>query len=140
MNGNRPMSGIALAALVILGLIFVGGLILGGCWAYPQYHVWEQTMEGKAELQRATSNRMIAVQEAEAKLEAASKLADAEVARARGVAKANEIIGQSLKDNESYLRWLWIEQLSQPKPGQTVIYVPTEANLPILEAHRLGVK
>jgi len=49
------------------------------------------------------------------------------------VAKANKIIGDSLKDNESYLRYLWINGLSE-KDNNTVIYVPTEANLPILEA------
>lgn len=46
--------------------------------------------------------------------------------------KANEIIGDSLKDNEAYLRWLWIEELSTTQ--NQVIYVPTESGLPILEA------
>lgn len=60
-----------------------------------------------------------------------------EVNRAMGVAKANAIIGDSLKNNESYLRWLYIEGLKE-KVGSEVIYVPTEAGLPILEAgHRL---
>ena len=68
-----------------------------------------------------------------AKKESAQLLADAEVTRAEGVAKANKIIGDSLKGNESYLRYLWINGLSE-KDNNTVIYVPTEANLPILEA------
>jgi len=42
-------------------------------------------------------------------------------------------IGNSLKDNEAYLRWLYIEALKE-KQGAEVIYVPTEAGLPILEA------
>jgi hypothetical protein len=50
------------------------------------------------------------------------------------VAKANQIIGQSLKDNEAYLRYLWIDKVDSTK-GQ-IIYVPTEAGLPILEAGR----
>ena len=75
--------------------------------------------------------------DAEGRLAAASKLADVEVARAKGVAQANQIIGDSLKDNEAYLRYLWITDLSSNNRSPTVIYVPTEANLPILEATRL---
>ena len=85
-----------------------------------------------AEFVQAEQNRKITVLEAEAKLEAAKSLAAAEIQRAHGVAEANKIIGDSLKDNESYLRWLWIENLD--KGGNSVIYVPTEAGLPILEA------
>jgi len=118
--------------------IFFGVLILmiGGCWALPHYRIFSQRMEGQAELQRALSNRQIAVAEAEAKRESAGKLAEAEVIRAEGVAKANKIIGESLQGNEAYLRYLWIQNLEQGQSGQ-VIYVPTEAGLPILEAGRL---
>ena len=70
--------------------------------------------------------------EAEAKKESARALAEAEVIRAEGVAKANSIIGESLRGNESYLRYLWIQTLNDNP--QNVIYVPTEAGLPILEA------
>ena len=38
-------------------------------------------------------------------------LAQAEIERAKGVAEANRIIGDSLKGNESYLRYLWISGL-----------------------------
>ena len=61
-------------------------------------------------------------------------LASAEVERAKGVAEANKIIGESLNGNDAYLRYLWIERLGQN--GQDVIYIPTEAGLPILEAGR----
>ena len=57
---------------------------------------------------------------------------EAEIIRAKGVAKANMIIGESLKNNGSYLRYLWIQTLNDNP--QNVIYVPTEAGLPILEA------
>ena len=55
-------------------------------------------------------------------------MAEAEVIRAEGVAKANRIIGESLRGNESYLRYLWIQTLNDNP--QNVIYVPTEAGLP----------
>ena len=108
--------------------------ILGGMWGCPQYNVWQQRLAGKAELAKAEFNRQIAVQEAKAKEESAKLLADAEVIRAGGVAKANAIIGSSLTNNEAYLRYLWIHNISESK-GE-IIYVPTEANLPILESMR----
>jgi len=43
----------------------------------------------------------------------------------------------SVEGNESYLRYLWIDHLDKVT-GQ-IVYVPTEAGLPILEAGR-GVK
>lgn len=74
------------------------------------------------------------VAEAEAKQEAATALAAAEVERAKGVAEANKIIGDSLKGNDAYLRYLWVLGLTDG--SSETIYIPTEANLPILEATR----
>lgn len=105
-------------------------------WGLPTYNVWRQTKAGEAALGRAEQDRQIAVQEAKAKQESAKMLAQAEVERAKGVAEANKIIGDSLDGNDSYLRYLWIQGLNDGS-GE-VIYVPTEANLPILEAERLA--
>lgn len=69
----------------------------------------------------------------EFELTKAKKDAEIEIARAQGVAKSNEIIAGSISDN--YLRYKWIEGL-QANDDMTVIYVPTEANLPIMEAGR----
>ncbi len=110
-------------------------LILVGMWGCPQYEVYEQHLKGEAELKRAEQNRKITIQEAQAKEESAKSLANAEVIRAEGVAKANQIIGNSLRGNESYLRYLWIDGLHTQQ--QQIIYVPTEAGLPILEAGRI---
>ena len=117
-----------------LGTAFLVFLVAGGCWGLPHYSVWQQGLAGEAELKRASQNRQIAIQEAEAKLASAGKLAEAGVERAKGVAAANKIIGESLKDNEAYLRWLWIDALNNPNKGQEIIYIPTEAGLPLLEA------
>lgn len=119
-------SGIALGVLV---LFLVCG---GGCIAYPHYQVYQQRLAGEAELERATANRRIETLEAEAKRDASKMLAEAEIERAKGVAEANKIIGESLKGNESYLRYLWIQGV-QDSDAQR-IYIPTEAGLPILEA------
>ena len=121
----------------ILGFVMLL-LLIGLCWGshagWSCYTVWSQRKEGEAELARAESNRQIKSLEAKAVYESAKHLSEAEVIRAHGVAEANKIIGDSLKGNESYLRYLWIDGLQNTK-GQ-VIYVPTEANLPILEAGR----
>jgi len=118
-----------------LGTVILFLLIAVGMYGCPQYEVYQQRLSGEAELARAYYSRQVAVREANAKKDSATLLADAEVARARGVAQANQIIGESLRGNEAYLRYLWINGLEQNK--NAVIYVPTEANLPLLEASRL---
>lgn len=109
-------------------------LTLLGMWGCPNYSVYQQNLEGEAELARATQNRQISIQEAQAKKESAKDLAEAEVIRAEGAAKANKIIGESLKSNEAYLHYLFINNMEHTQ--NQVIYIPTEASLPILEARR----
>lgn len=111
-----------------IGLI-LSLLLLWGC---PNYNVYQQNLEGEAELARATQNRQISIQEAQAKKESAKDLAEAEVIRAEGAARANKIIGESLKSNEAYLHYLFINNMEHTQ--NQVIYIPTEAGLPILEA------
>lgn len=112
-------------------------LILLIMWLHPYYSVWQQRLAGEAELARAGQNRQIAVQEAQAKLDAAKLLAESEVERAKGIAVANKIIAEGLGGPDGYLRWLWIDALNNPSKGDHIIYIPTEAGLPILEAgHR----
>lgn len=122
---------LAAAAVLVLGS-GVGGCMFG----MPQYKVYSQRMDGEAELAQANYSKQVQVQDALAKKESAQSFADAEVIRAQGVAKANAIIGESLKNNEAYLRYLWINKLSDSEGKGQVIYVPTEAGLPILEAGR----
>lgn len=127
-----PKQGIGLFAVI---LIFVGLLF----YVMPMYTVYSNRLAGEAELARAESNRRIAIEEANAKRESAKALAEAEIIRAEGVAQANKIIGDSLKQNESYLRYLYIQSLSESETrGNKVIYIPTEAGLPILEAGRVN--
>lgn len=122
---------IVLIVAVVFGVVVICGL---GLWGCPAYNVYNQRLVGEAELARAEYSRRVAVVEAQAKLDAAGKLAEAEIARAQGVAQANKIIGDSLRNNDAYLRYLWIDRLDSTR-GQ-IIYVPTEAGLPILEAGR----
>lgn len=101
---------------------------------HPQYKVWQQNKEGEAELARAEQNRKIAILEAKAKEESANSLAKAEIIRAQGIAQANKIIGDSLQNNDAYIHYLWIEALKESE--NDVIYIPTEAGIPITESAR----
>ena len=123
------------STLAIITILVVVVLVLWGC---PNYRVYQQGLEGEAELKRAQQNLQIVIQEAQAKKEAAKMLAEAEVIRARGVDSVNRIIGQGLKGNDAYLHYLWLQQLGAN--NNEVIYVPTEANLPIMEAGRFSRK
>lgn len=126
----------SIEAILFMAMLVIGALVVaGGMYGCPQYNVYTRRMSGEAQLREAEWNRQIAIEEAKAKNESAKLFAEAEVTRARGVAEANKIIGDSLKDNEAYLRYLWIEGLQGDR--SEVIYVPTEAGLPILEARRL---
>jgi hypothetical protein len=128
-------NGAGIAGLVFGGIVLLFALIFAGCWGAPQYSVYQQRLEGEAELAKANYSKQVAVQEANAKKDSSKLLAEAEVERAKGVAQANQIIGDSLKGNEAYLRYLWIAELKDTK--DQIIYIPTETNLPILEAGRL---
>lgn len=131
---SKPNDRIKISIVLTLLLMLVLTAIMWGC---PRWNVYDREMAGKAELAQATSNRQIKVNEAQAAQEAAKHLAQAEIERAKGVAEANRIIGLSLKNNEDYLHYLWIHNLAEAeKNGAQIIYVPTEANLPILEASR----
>lgn len=123
---------VVIGALALGALGLLGGLVFGGGAAYRHYSVWSEGKAGEARLAEAEHSRQIAVEEARAKRAAAKELAAAEVERARGVAEANRIIGDSLKGNESYLRYLWIMGLHDG--SSEIVYIPTEANLPLLEA------
>ncbi|MFM5885778.1 MAG: membrane protease subunit [Novosphingobium sp.] len=117
--------GLAVAAVIVAGFLI----------GWPQYRVYQQRLAGEAALAEAQSSRQVAILEARAKKESAISLAEAEVIRAEGAAKANAILQNSLGGPEGYLRYLQIQALENTK--SSLIYVPTEAGLPVTEARRL---
>ncbi len=121
--------------ILSLGIFICISLLFGTFGIYAKYNLWASALAGEAELRHAEWSRQITVREAQAKKDSSILLAEAEIERAKGVAQANKIIGDSLKGNEDYLRYLWIDSLQQTK--DQIIYVPTEAGLPILESSRL---
>jgi len=121
-------TGCLIAAVIGLILATVAFVMFG----LPYYWIFHQHQEGRAMLAKSEYSKQVLVQEAMARKDSAEFLAQAEVTRAEGVAKANKIIGDSLNNNEAYLHYLWIHNLEAG--NNEVIYVPTETGLPIFEA------
>lgn len=122
MNKTILLTGI-LAVLIIIGAFI----------AVPYYNVWQQEMSGRAEFAKAEQNRKIKIEEAKANLEAEKLNAQAEIERAKGAAEAIKIENGSI--TAAYIQYLWVRQQNNLN-NKTVIYIPTEANLPVLEAVR----
>ncbi len=125
---DKKSLGITLGSIAVV-LVCVVGLFI----AVPYYNVWQQEMSGRAEFAKAEQNRKIKIEEAKANLEAEKLNAQAEIERAKGAAEAIRIENGSL--TPAYIQYLWVRQQANLN-DKTVIYVPTETNLPILEANR----
>ncbi|MGA1109970.1 MAG: hypothetical protein ACO3VO_00080 [Ilumatobacteraceae bacterium] len=110
------------AAIVIL-------LIVGfGLWFFPVYHVWQAGLSGKAALMRAEQEKQIQIEQARAELESAKLRAE-----------AISIVGKASKEFPEYRTQEFIGAFGEAiKSGSIdqIIYVPTEANIPIVEAAR----
>lgn len=114
-------------------LVFGG---VGSCmYIQPKYNVWKQEMDGKAEFAKAEQNRKIRIEEAKANLEAEKLNAQAEIERAKGAAEAIRIENGSI--TPTYIQYLWVRQ-QNANSNNRIIYIPTEAGLPILEAGKNG--
>ena len=101
--------------------------VMAGC---PQYGVYKQRLEGEAILAHSNSAREVQVRQAQGEKEAASLRAD-----------AIKIVGQATKDFPEYRQQEFIGAFAEAVKEGTInqiIYVPTEANIPITEARRLN--
>jgi F0F1-type ATP synthase membrane subunit b/b' len=126
--------GFYLSLIIIMFLLLLATLLLWGC---PQYNVYSKRKEGEAALAHAQSSKEVQVAEAKAKMESAAYNAQADTIRAHGIARSNQIIGNSLKNNQEYLQWLWIDEIKQTQ--NQIIYVPSgQMGLPVLEANRFN--
>ena len=113
----------------IIGILIIILIVIGSFYVMHALTPWWEGKTGEAELARAEQNRQIAILEAQAKLDSATRLAQAEVERAKGVAEANKIISGSITEN--YLKYLFVQGL-QTNQMQT-IYVPTNNFMPVYD-------
>jgi len=122
-------SGWSLQTWIFIAVATAIFILLSMMFGIPIYSVWQQEYSGKAALAKAEQTRQILVTQANAEREAAT-------ARAEAI----KIMGQAAKDFPEYRQQEYMaafgEALREGKMSQ-VIYVPTEANIPIMEANRV---
>lgn len=117
------------APLVVITSVLVGVFVLA-CLLFgvPVYRVWAANYNGKAILVKAEQTRQVLVTQANAELEASK-------ARAQAIA----IVGEAAQKYPEYRRQEFMgafaEALREGNMNQ-IIYVPTEANIPVMEAGR----
>lgn len=116
-------------------IIIVGALFIWFTFLHPIWRVWASQKAGEADLQQAHKEQQIQVSKAQGRLDAAKLNKEAAIIEAEAVSAQIEKIGKQLTEHDLYLKWQWIKMMEE-RPDSSVIYVPTEANLPILEAMR----
>ena len=142
MSYRNQNSGLVTAGLGMLatavGAAALAGVLGGTYWAWKNVQVWAAEQNGRAILAEAEFSRQARVEEARAKANAAELEGQAELTRAEFAAQANAALAEGLGGPEAYLRYLYIRMLEEQKENgsNTLIYIPTEAGMPVLEAGR----
>ena len=92
----------------------------------PIWNVWRAGLSGEAALMKAEQTKQIMIETAKAEKQAAKHRAE-----------AIEIMGEAAKNYPEYRNQEFIQSFGEAlRDGtiQQIIYVPTEANIPIMEA------
>lgn len=113
-----------------IGSVVVVAVLAFLFWFFPTYNVWQAGLSGKAALMRAEQEKQIQIEQAKAELESAKLRAE-----------AIEIVGEASKQYPEYRTQEFIGAFGEAiKSGaiDQIIYVPTEANIPIVEAGRVS--
>jgi len=80
-------------------------------------------------LLKAESSKKAKIEEAKADFESAKLESETRLIQAQSKAKSIEIISTAIKNNPEYTKYQLIEGIKTAK----TVYVPTEANIPIIE-------
>lgn len=115
----KEVSGLVILSIVAILLFFVG---------VPHYRVWTAGMAGKAALMKAEQEKKIQIEQAKAEVESA-----------RLRAQAIELVGAAAQKYPEYRTQEFIAAFGEAiKSGEVeqIVYVPTEANIPIVEVKR----
>ncbi len=128
---NKFKKGNADGLLLAMIAAFVVIIFLFFLFAWPQYKVWQQGMAGQAQLSKAQQSKQIAIETAKAELESAKLRAE-----------AIKVMGKAAQEYPEYRQQEFIgafgEALREGNINQ-IVYVPTEANIPLLEAGKRPV-
>jgi hypothetical protein len=119
--------------MILIPIILVIAFFAFMLWFIPTYRVWASQKSGEADLAQAHKEQQVQVAKAQGRLDAANLNKQAAIVEAEAVSAQIEKIGEKLTTHDLYLKWQWIKMMEE-RPESSVIYVPTEANLPILEA------
>ncbi len=120
-------------------MLIVGALV-GIFWIWPHYTLWSTEMAGKARTVQAEHEGAARLAQAESEKKIQIEGAKAEVESAKLRAEAIQIVGKASKDFPEYRQQEFIGAFAEAlKEGniKQIIYVPTEANIPIIETSRL---
>jgi hypothetical protein len=123
-NDNDSISASAIGIVVGVLLMMFASLF----WIIPTYKVWNAGKQGEAILRQAESTKLVMIEQAKAELEA-SKLR----------AQAIETVGAMAQKYPEYRQQEFIAAFGEAlNSGQVeqIIYVPTEANIPIVETRK----
>lgn len=104
-------------------------IVIGGMYGFPKYSVWQKGLAGQASLKRAEQEKLIMIETAKAELEASKH-------RAEAIA----VMGAKAKEFPEYRHQEFIGAFADALQNGSIakiIYVPTEANIPIVEAGRM---
>ena len=128
---NKFKKGNADGLLLAMIAAFVVIIFLFFLFAWPQYKVWQQGMAGQAQLSKAQQSKQIAIETAKAELESAKLRAE-----------AIKVMGKAAQEYPEYRQQEFIgafgEALREGNIKQ-IVYVPTEANIPVLGAGKRPV-
>jgi len=121
---TKEQVGVGILSILII-LIFIASLMVG----IPVYKVWQQGQSGKAALAKAEQTRQVLVKQAQAERDSATLRAE-----------AISIVGKAAKEYPEYRTQEFIGAFAEALHNgniHQIIYVPTEANIPIIEeGHR----
>lgn len=122
MKNQRGESTAAFILVVVAIVLFIASLF----WIFPVWNVWAEGLSGEAALEKAEQTKLIMIETAKAEKESATYRA-----------AAIEIMGEAAKKYPEYRQQEFMQAFGEAlREGNIsqVIYVPTEANIPILEA------
>lgn len=125
-SSSNSNSGNLIAISVIIGVAIL--IVSFFFFIIPIYRVWAVGMAGKANLRRAEQEKQILVEQAKAEMEAAKSRAE-----------AIRIIGEEAQKYPEYRHQEFIGAFAEALQEGTInqiIYVPTEASIPIVDNAR----
>jgi len=123
-NTEKVTRALGLLALLVLGV----GLIAGLCLAVPKYNVWRRGLAGEAMLRYAAAEKKVLIEQAKAEAEAAKLQAE-----------AINTVGAAAQQYPEWRQQEFIRAFANALENESIqkmIFVPTEANIPIVEAGR----